>query len=236
MNKEKIYQKWGFGMAPLKSSSLYKNKKAIYTIYKILNEEQIDHTGIMDEISIFKGLINRCIRQDQWDWFTIYAMFYYPDINYLKKIVPKIIELRKAIKDNNKSELNKIISYLNKYNTKELCIEYLNYGNIDNHLTVQYIYILSIREESEILKIGETTRTVEKRIKEINSATGVLRPYSARGVFKVKNSKLAEKRIFERLKEYRIRNDREFFNIDYNKAKYIIDDVLKGNDLYINEY
>lgn len=234
MIKEKIYQKWGFGMAPLKSSLAYKNKKAIYTIYKILNEEQIDNVNSIDDISIFKGLINRCIRQDQWDWFTIYAMFNYPDANYLKKIIPKIVELRKATKDNNKSELNKIIFYLNSYNTKELCTQYLNYGNVDDHLNVQYIYILSIREEREILKIGETTRTIVKRIKEINSATGVLRPYSARGVFKVKDSKRAEKLIFERLKEYRIRSDREFFNIDYNKAKYIIDDVLKENDLYTN--
>lgn len=39
-------------MATLKSSSFYKIKK-LYTIYKILNEEQIDNTTIMDESSIF---------------------------------------------------------------------------------------------------------------------------------------------------------------------------------------
>lgn len=232
MSNEKIHNKWGFGMAPLKSNTEYKNRKAVYTIYKILIKESLNHSDYLDDISIFKGMINRCIKQDQWDWFTVYSMFYYPDINYLKRILPKVIELRRYIKENNNDKLEKLIQYLNENSVKELCLEYLNCDKKNYYKDVQYIYILSTRQDNETLKIGETTRNVEKRIKEINSSTGVLRPYSARGIFKVTDSRLAEKLIFEKLKDYRIRKDREFFNISYYKAKSIIDDVLKENNLY----
>ena len=232
INNEKIHNKWGFGMAPLKQNTADKNKKAVSTVYKILKNKDFDNENIvLEDISIFKGLINRCIKQDQWDWFTVYAMFYYPDVKYLKRILNKITELRKFIKENDSDKLDKTIRYLNENNVKELCLEYLNYELKDNHQKVQYIYILSIRQDKETLKIGETTRNVETRVKEINSATGVLRPYSVRAVFKVKDSKLAEKLIFEKLKDYRIRKDREFFNINYKKAKKIIEEVLEENNL-----
>ncbi|WP_413789078.1 GIY-YIG nuclease family protein [Bacillus kandeliae] len=45
--------------------------------------------------------------------------------------------------------------------------------------------MLSRREEPNVLKIGMTNRSIEKRIKEINSATGVLFPFSVKRVFKV---------------------------------------------------
>lgn len=52
---------------------------------------------------------------------------------------------------------------------------------------------------------------LKKRVNEINSATGVLYPYSARKVYKVKNCQQVEKDIHKILQNYRIRADREFF-------------------------
>ena len=71
-----------------------------------------------------------------------------------------------------------------------------------------------------------TIRTVPERVKEINSATGVLYPFSARVVYKVKDARAAEHRVFQLLSDYRIRQDREFFEIPFPKAAQIIEEAL----------
>lgn len=104
--------------------------------------------------------------------------------------------------------------------------------NINAETPAEYLYILSRREEKDILKIGMTTRNVQKRVNEINSATGVVFPYSARKVYKVKNSALVERGVHSLLAPYRIRADREFFRIDYAKACSMIEDYLLQQDQY----
>jgi hypothetical protein len=78
-----------------------------------------------------------------------------------------------------------------------------------------WLYILSTRAQPDILKIGMTIRTVPERVKEISSATGVLYPFSARVVYKGKDARAAERRVFQLLSEYRVRQDREFFEIPF---------------------
>lgn len=65
---------------------------------------------------------------------------------------------------------------------------------------------------------------------EINSATGVLYPYSARKVYKVKNCQQVEKDIQKILQNYRIRADREFFKISYQEACNIIETYLSNSE------
>lgn len=237
MDKEHVLnqynQKWGFGMAPLKSKTEYKYKKAVYSVYKILKECEYKET-LTDDISVFKGLVNRCIRQDQWDWFTVYAKFGEPNPLRLKRILPYLISLRKGLKDEDDILIEKSRSGLLALSTLELCEYFSNERSVeDDEKQYGYIYILSRREQSEILKIGMTNRSVEKRVKEINSATGVLFPYGARGVFKVRDARLSEKLIFEELTKYRIRKDREFFMLDFRRAGKLIGEVLKDNNMFI---
>src|SRR5215203_3720980 len=71
-----------------------------------------------------------------------------------------------------------------------------------------------------------TRRSVERRVKEINSATGVLVPYSARKVFRVTDAAVAERAIFVRLKPFRVRPDREFFRLPFKEAVTIIEGYL----------
>jgi cold shock CspA family protein len=92
-----------------------------------------------------------------------------------------------------------------------------------------WIYILSTREQPDILKIGMTTRSVAQRVKEINSATGVLIPYAARKVFRVTNASVAETELFSLLGPYRIRPDREFFRLPFGTAVRIIEDYLESS-------
>ncbi len=94
-----------------------------------------------------------------------------------------------------------------------------------------FVYILSTREEKKFLKIGMTTRPVTDRVKEINAATGVLFPYSVRAVFKVTDAAKAEKMIHEKFANYRVRGDREFFEISFQMAQRIIKDYLRYENL-----
>lgn len=111
------------------------------------------------------------------------------------------------------------------------CTNYLSF-DINAESEEEYLYILSRREEPDILKIGMTTRNVQKRVNEINSATGVLYPYSARKVYKVKDSRKVEKEVHELLDVYRIRADREFFKIGYGEACRLIEDYLRSTEQF----
>ena|SRR5713101_4461947 len=87
------------------------------------------------------------------------------------------------------------------------------------------------REQPHFLKIGVTTRSVEQRVKEINSATGIVIPFGVRAVWPVRNPEQTEKEIHEMLSPYRVRADREFFQIEYQQACKKILDLIKAKDL-----
>lgn len=229
--------KWGFGMAPLKSETVKRNRNALRQVRKfVLGEPLSADCIITDEISITKGLFNRVLKQNQWDWFTVNMYLDYPSYSDIKKIVIALSNLRKAILERN----NKVgMQSLKQLELSHFIIYCDNYINYDNHLdsSIEYLYILSRREEKDVLKIGMTTRNVKKRVDEINSATGVLYPYAARKVYKVKDCHKVEKDIHTLLSDYRIRKDREFFRIEFGKACSIIEDYLKKShqEYYDNE-
>jgi hypothetical protein len=225
-------QKWGFGMAPLKPSTAQGNRRALVAVKNFVNGEgstKLD--SITEDISKVKGLFNRVIKQDQWDWFTVNMYFDYPTYRDLVSIVNSLTLLRKAIIDKDNPAGEKALKTLMGNNFNTYCENYLSF-NINAETPAEYLYILSRREDKDILKIGMTTRNVQKRVNEINSATGVVFPYSARKVYKVKNSAVVERGVHSLLASYRIRVDREFFRIDYAKACSMIEDYLQQQDQY----
>lgn len=222
---------WGFGMAPFKKktkeSYLYAlNDVANYIAYKNYSNQ------ICDSISIVKGLFNRVIKQDQWDWFTVYEYFNYPDLDNCRKIVSHLINLRHSILN---SDIQSIQKSNYALNFLSIATYYVNFSTFAHSIMrdEEYVYILSRKEEMEILKIGMTTRTVSSRVKEINSSTGILYPISARAVFKVTCCKSAERVSHESLKDYRIRKDREFFSLDFQEAYKILRKCLHDQNLLI---
>ena len=59
------------------------------------------------------------------------------------------------------------------------------------------MYVLSTREMRDVIKVGMTRRTVDERVREINSATGVAIPYGVRMAIPVKDAQSAEKVVHE---------------------------------------
>ena len=72
---------------------------------------------------------------------------------------------------------------------------------------------------------------MSQRAKEINAATGVLTPFGARYVIRVNDPVEAEREVHQALGEYRIRQDREFFEIEPHNAEQIIRECIRAHRL-----
>lgn len=159
---------------------------------------------------------------------TINMYFDYPAMKDIYAIVSALLFLRKSVVTTDIVLKKQSVLQLQNANFLLYCKNYLTYDASKNHSN-EYLYILSRKEEPNILKIGMTTRNVQKRVNEINSATGVLYPYSARKVYKVKDCKKVESDVHRLLAKYRIRADREFFKISFKDACNIIENYLHNS-------
>lgn len=220
MEKSKFIAKWGFGMAPISERMQKRYDDAVQTTLDLFDGNLSFEEVNLDAISELKGMFNRCIRQDQWDWFSVFTELGTPPYPLMCRIVEELVNLRSAIKEKNIQIFEKTKFNLINYNILHYLAEYQS--EIIEHTcdpTTGWIYILSTREQPDILKIGMTHRSISQRVREINSATAVLIPFAARQVFRVKNAKQAEKDIFKLLADYRLRSDREFFKIPFSIAQ-----------------
>ena len=86
----------------------------------------------------------------------------------------------------------------------------------------QWVYVLSNPTTPGLLKIGYTTQTPDERAKQISNATGVALPYKVEWAFKCFDGEQLEGEVHRKLREYRVNNQREFFQIDLEEAKKVI--------------
>lgn len=76
-----------------------------------------DQNNIKDtDISTLKGMVNRCLKYDQWDWYTTYQYLGYPEKFYLRQFVSDSINLRNQIRlnDLNYEKIHNILSQKDK--------------------------------------------------------------------------------------------------------------------------
>jgi len=86
----------------------------------------------------------------------------------------------------------------------------------------QWVYVLSNPTTPGLLKIGYTTQTPDERAKQISNATGVALPYKVEWAFKCFDGEQLEGEVHRKLREYRVNNQREFFQINLEEAKKVI--------------
>ena len=84
------------------------------------------------------------------------------------------------------------------------------------------VYILTNQSMPGLIKIGITERKVEDRMRELYSSSAVPLPFECYFALEVKDAKLVEKKIHHGFDDYRINENREFFEIDPDKAKSIL--------------
>jgi hypothetical protein len=91
----------------------------------------------------------------------------------------------------------------------------------------QWVYVLSNPTTPGLLKIGYTKKLPEERARQISAATGVALPYKVEWAYKCFNGETVEREVHHKLKSQRVNNSKEFFQINLEEAKEIIN--LIGN-------
>jgi hypothetical protein len=89
-----------------------------------------------------------------------------------------------------------------------------------------WVYILANKTMPNLLKIGFTNKTPDKRAEQISRGTGVPIKFTVEFAFKCFNGQSLENEIHKYLHAYRLSTDREFFQISLDEAKEAI--ILLG--------
>lgn len=89
----------------------------------------------------------------------------------------------------------------------------------------QWVYILSNPTTPNLLKIGYTKNTPDERAKQISAATGVALPYKVEFAFKCFNGEQLEGEVHKFLSEFRVNNQREFFEVSLEEATKAIEEL-----------
>ncbi|GAA1656599.1 hypothetical protein GCM10009828_103050 [Actinoplanes couchii] len=208
-------------MAPVKPHVQAERVASARSVLRSVENPGMADVAALEDISVVKGLFNRSHRQDQWDWFTVWQQLGRPSRRAASAAANGLTSLRNGLRDREMAWVtNGVTTFRNSGGLGRLT-GYLA-GEQAEPDGVGYVYILSTREQPDVLKIGYTDRSVEERVKEINRATGVLVPYGARAVWAVPRAQTVEAEIHRLLAPYRIRKDREFFDIPFREAAPII--------------
>ena len=138
-----------------------------------------------------------------------YSFFTQSSRNFPKAIAEKLI-YEKVFADQN-SDYEKILRKI------ELILRARKKGKekIEN---IGYVYVLSNEAYKNIYKIGSTYGLPEERAEEL-TGTGHLSPFKVESHIKIQSAEYYEKNIHNLLKDYRVKQNREFFEIDLNKIK-----------------
>ena len=81
-----------------------------------------------------------------------------------------------------------------------------------------WVYVLTNITMPNLLKIGFTAKTPDKRAEQISRGTGVPVKFTVEYAFKCFNGEALEGEIHKYLKPYRVNNQKEFFQISLEEA------------------
>jgi len=222
---------YGFGMAPISENMRARYTDAIEAGLYVLQQRSVrmDQLACLSEL---KGMYNRCFRKDQWDWSSVHRELGRPDRTACKEIALVLKRLRDAAKNSKQEVVEEALDKLEQFGVRNHLQYYVDYqnGDVGDH-DDGWVYMISAKREPNLIKIGRTDREPFTRIAEINRATGVTYPYSIRKLFRVRDSKRAERMAHDLLSNYRVRSDREFFRVSFSKAVRILEREYRASQL-----
>ena len=96
-----------------------------------------------------------------------------------------------------------------------------------------YIYILTHKRMPGLVKIGFTTTTVEQRVSDINSATGVPGDFEVFHHVEVGDAQKVESEIHRKLRKFRYVTDKEFYDLHPAVAREYVDRIIEGQEFDI---
>ncbi|SFO49954.1 T5orf172 domain-containing protein [Geodermatophilus obscurus] len=225
-----VAQKWGFGMAPVKPPVQQRRTAAVASLLSFFASDLAPRgrlEELQEQLAEVKGLFSRAHRQDQWDWFTVWRALGRPGRRRAQECAQSLGLLRRALGAGEAGAARDAADRLAAAGGPASLRAFLA-GPQPLTEGLGYLYVLSTRESPRLLKIGYTERAVEERVAEINAATGVVIPYGVRAVWTVRNARRVESKVHRLLAVWRVRPDREFFDMDYRDAHRLISDHLRS--------
>lgn len=94
-------------------------------------------------------------------------------------------------------------------------------------MSLGYLYILSNPTMKGLLKVGFTKGAPEERARKLSVATGVAAPFTVE-YFQISDDvEEVESLVHEEMMEYRVNENREFFEVSIEKAVSIIEKLAK---------
>jgi hypothetical protein len=218
-------------MAPVKPAIHNRRLLAARVVLDLLTSPVRLDPSTADALSEVKGLFTRSCKQDQWDWFTVWTQLGRPGRKRCRDISNELWSHRRAIFDQDVGQASLARHRLIRAGAIPAIRGFLQprlHERLGND-AAGYVYILSTRSSPRTLKIGYTERTVEQRVKEINRGTGILEPYGVRAVWVVQHARQVERAVHDTLAPYRVRADREFFDLPYGTAFKIVGDIVHSS-------
>lgn len=95
-----------FGKYNITANTANKYLRIIHSIFTA----PMEVTG--EDISVLKGMVNRCTKHDQWDWYTTYQYLGYPAYRVMNEFVRECIDLRNELRIQN---FDTLYAFRNKY-------------------------------------------------------------------------------------------------------------------------
>jgi T5orf172 domain-containing protein len=98
-----------------------------------------------------------------------------------------------------------------------------------------FIYILSNENMPGLMKIGYSRRTVEERVRELSSQTGVPKSFTIEAYFGSENPEDDEKKVHHELLDFKVEG-KEFFKLEASKAVKEIMLILDSKPIYLIDF
>jgi hypothetical protein len=95
-----------FGKYSITSKAAETYLQIIHSIYTAPKEVTSEN------ISVLKGMVNRCIRHDQWDWYTTYQYLGYPTYRIMNDFVRECLTVRDELRT---QRFDALFSFREKY-------------------------------------------------------------------------------------------------------------------------
>lgn len=231
----RVTEKWGFGMAPVKPGVHARRLEAAQCVLDVVDHGLVakgSHETVLGAISEVKGLMSRCFKADQWDWFTVWRQLGRPSPRKsCQPAAQALARLRRGFSDLERAAVGEALNDFDRYGGVRALTRFLGEAPHPHQEGLGYIYVLSTRQQPTLLKIGYTSRDVVERVNEINRATGVAVPFGVRGLWVVRDAAAVEKDVHAELAAFRVRPDREFFEMNFGQAVRTITEYLRRGDI-----
>jgi cold shock CspA family protein len=211
-----------------KTKDLYQNSAIL--LERALRTGDLELPLLNDAISVIKGMVNRCLRRDQPDWFVVWYEMGLPTTHRLHIQSKDLPSLRKAILSNDTEQAVAAAERLRYSGLLSALCNFLGKEEPFIEPGSGFLYALGSREQAGLLKIGQTTREIFVRVDEINRATGMVYPLGVWDLWRVRDPVGTERAVHTLLAGDRVRSDREFFSVNLHDASRLIGRFLLERD------